>query len=96
VGLQYPGGFDLDGILDSLRIREFQYNIRVHQFSGSSYTLDLAKLTKLISTVQNANKMSSCELDDFGRHKTPKASDWLECVTDFDESASVLVSHYML
>ncbi len=89
--LQYPGDFDLDEIIDSLRTRASQYNIGVSQFSGSSYTLDLAKLTKLISTVQGANKKGSCELEDFSRHKTSKALDWLECVADFDQSVSVLV-----
>lgn len=83
-------------MIESLRARESHYNIRVRQFSGLSYTLDLAKLTKLISTVQIANKLGSCELDDFGRHKTSKASDWLDCVTEFDQSASVIVGQDIL
>lgn len=91
--LQFSGHFDLDEMIDSLRTRESQYNIGVTQFSGSSYTLNLAQLTKLMSTVQRANKKGSYELDDFSRHKASKASDWLKCVADFDQSVSVLVGY---
>lgn len=91
--LQFSCRFDLDEMIDSLRTHESRYNIGVSQFSGSSYTLDLGRLTKLMSTVQGANKQDSYELDDFSGHKVSKASDWLKCVADFDQSVSVLVSH---
>lgn len=90
--LQYDGGFDLQNIVGSLLARESEYNIRVSHFSGSSYTLDLAKLSKLMSAFQKANRKDQYELDDFGEQKTSRAPQWLACMSSFDQSLGLLVS----
>lgn len=92
VCLQYQSGFDLQSIIGSLLARECEYNIRVYHFSGSPYTLDLAKLSKLMSAFQKANRKDHYELDDFGEQNMFRAPDWLACVHSFDQSLGLLVS----
>ena len=85
--LKYPEDLDLNLLLAQLEcLSQAKYNINIRHFSGSSYSLDLAKVVEVMSRLDQARK-----LDDFGEHRLSKAADWLDCIVDDDSSSDPMV-----
>ena len=93
VPLFFPSSFDVAALISRLRLRQNRYNIRVCHFSGASYSMDLSKLEKVMSKVYEADHASIYNLDDFRKHKLSKASHWLDCLFDCDDSLGNVVCH---
>lgn len=91
VTLSYPETFDLAILSSRLVSLQSQYNIRVRHFSGYSYTLDLARLSVMVSSVSKARDQTSYELDDFGKHRLSRHADWLDCICDHEASLDLVV-----
>lgn len=75
-----------------LHILQFQYNIGVRQFSGSSYTLDLAKMVEIMSRLSKVRQLELYKLDHLDRHSLPQGSDWLDCILDYNPPVDAIVS----
>lgn len=93
VTLHYPGAFDVARLLRRLHHCQDKYNIAVRHWSGSSYTLDLARFLQVLSTLSTLPQSGICELDDFAQDKM--MNEWLACIKDHhpvDPTADHLVS----
>ena len=53
--------------------------------------MDLARCYDLLSTFFEFWRLDTCELNDFMSSGVVKISEWLGCMTDFDQSLNVLV-----
>ena len=91
INLTYSGEFDLKNMMCRLLSLQSRCNIGVRHFSGSSYSLDLTKVVTRMSTLSNAK-----HLDDFAKHKSSKALDWLNCFIDYDHSIDSMVCQIAL
>ena len=94
VPLFFPSSFDVAALISHLRLRQNRYNIRVRHFSGATYTMDLIKLERVMSKVHEADHGSMYELDDFRKHKSSKATHWLDCIFDCDNLSGNLVCDF--
>lgn len=87
-----PETFDLTELLDLLKPRLSRFNIHARQFSGSLYTLDLAKCYDFLTEIHNVQESGVFVLRDFIDNKLLKVSDWLKCVTEPCSISESLVS----
>ena len=78
-------------MLSRLEAYQFRYNIRVRPWTGPSYTLNLALIFTVLSKFYESKGLQTYELHNFIESKAVTGSEWLECLTDYDQNLNVLV-----
>ncbi|KAL6721798.1 hypothetical protein ACLMJK_000903 [Lecanora helva] len=88
--LSYSVDFHLKDLVKQIQSRQSRYNIIVRHFSGSWYTLSLARLEKEISKSKPADRRHVCTLDDFAKPGFSRLESWLECIVAYEPLANTI------